>query len=142
MNRFVSLVLSAMAIFAGLVFIAGGIARLANKEGNNNSTVIATVVEISEEAEEKTTVKHAYVDYEVDGIKYEHVRAPEQYGGISTNDLSVGDTVEIPHQLVAAAENAKHSTTFVTLLVIGLGSVTVFLSSVTAYKMFKSMKAN
>ena len=137
MNRFLSLLLSATAIVAGLLFIAGGVVQLVNKE-TYDLTVPATVVEINEEIDSETNsvVNVAYVDFEVNGVKHEHVRAYEQYG-----NLSVGDTVEISYRSGVSAEAAEHSATFVTLLVMGLGAVTVVLSSITAHKVLKALKS-
>ena len=99
MKRFIPIIFSVLAVVFGVIFIISGIHTLSEKD-LYDSTVTATIVDIQEEWEYATTddevdrlVKTAYIDYEVNGVKYEHVLAPVQ-----SDNYKVGDSVDILYQ--------------------------------------------
>ena len=71
--------------------------NICHQRNQHHCQITATVVDIQQEWESSADpddpdrlVDTAYIDYEVDGKKYEHVLAPEQNG-----NMKVGDTVDI-----------------------------------------------
>ncbi len=84
------------AVVVGIIFVVSGISTIANKD-KYDTQITATVVDIQEEWETSADpdepdrlVNTAYIDYEVDGKKFEHVLAPEQ-----DDNMKIGDTVDI-----------------------------------------------
>ncbi|MBR1761923.1 MAG: hypothetical protein IJ731_00970 [Eubacterium sp.] len=96
MKKTVSIIMSFVAIVFGVVFAVSGIKTISEKD-LYDTQIKATVVDVQEEWESSADpdepdrlVNTAYIDYEVNGKKYEHVLAPEQ-----DDDLKIGDTVDI-----------------------------------------------
>lgn len=96
MKKTVSIIMSFAAIVFGVVFAVSGIKTISEKD-LYDTQIKATVVDVQEEWESSADpdepdrlVNTAYIDYEVNGKKYEHVLAPEQ-----DDDLKIGDTVDI-----------------------------------------------
>ncbi len=96
MKKTVSIIMSFAAIVFGVVFAISGIKTISEKD-LYDTQIKATVVDVQEEWESSADpdepdrlVNTAYIDYEVNGKKYEHVLAPEQ-----DDDLKLGDTVDI-----------------------------------------------
>ena len=98
MKKSINIIISIVAVIAGIVFIISGIHTYKNKD-LYDSTVTATVVEVVEDIDTSTdpenpeTTYTVYIDYEVDGTKYEHVESPE-----SDSTMKEGDTIEILYQ--------------------------------------------
>lgn len=97
MKRLLPVLFSILAVVAGVIFVISGISTLRNKD-LYDSSVTATVVDIEEDydysdPDNTTTTLTVYIDYEVDGKKYEHVECPE-----TTGSMSIGDKVEILYQ--------------------------------------------
>ncbi len=96
MKKILSIIMSIGFVVVGIIFVISGISTIANKD-KYDTQVTATVVDVQQEWETAADpdepdrlVNTAYIDYEVDGKKYEHVLAPEQ-----DDNLAIGDTVEI-----------------------------------------------
>ena len=96
MNRIISIVMSIAAVIFGVVFAVSGIKTVSEKD-LYDTQIKATVVDMQEEWESSadpdqpdSLVNTAYIDYEVNGKKYEHVLSPEQ-----DESLKIGDTVDI-----------------------------------------------
>lgn len=96
MNRIISIVMSIAAVIFGVVFAVSGIKTVSEKD-LYDTQIKATVVDVQEEWESSadpdqpdSLVNTAYIDYEVNGKKYEHVLSPEQ-----DESLKIGDTVDI-----------------------------------------------
>ena len=96
MNRIISIVMSIAAVVFGVVFAVSGIKTVSEKD-LYDTQIKATVVDMQEEWESSadpdqpdSLVNTAYIDYEVNGKKYEHVLSPEQ-----DESLKIGDTVDI-----------------------------------------------
>ena len=85
-----------LALVLGVIALVVGIHQNATKD-LYDSTVKATVVRVEEDIEidddVTRTVYTPYIDYEVDGKKYEEVVSPVQ-----DDSLKEGDTVEILYQ--------------------------------------------
>ena len=84
------------AVVFGIIFVISGIKTVSERD-LYDTQITATVVDVQEEWESSADpdepdrlVNTAYIDYEVNGTKYEHVLAPEQ-----DEDLKIGDTVDI-----------------------------------------------
>ncbi|MBR1530760.1 MAG: hypothetical protein IJ643_01735 [Eubacterium sp.] len=96
MKKTISIVMSVAAVVFGIVFAVSGIKTISEKD-LYDTQITATVVDVQEEWESSADpdepdrlVNTAYIDYEIDGKKYEHVPAPEQ-----DDNIKVGDTVDI-----------------------------------------------
>lgn len=96
MNRIISILMSIGAVVFGIIFVISGIKTVSERD-LYDTQITATVVDVQEEWENSADpdepdrlVNTAYIDYEVNGTKYEHVLAPEQ-----DEDLKIGDTVDI-----------------------------------------------
>lgn len=96
MNRIISILMSIGAVVFGIIFVISGIKTVSERD-LYDTQITATVVDVQEEWESSADpdepdrlVNTAYIDYEVNGTKYEHVFAPEQ-----DEDLKIGDTVDI-----------------------------------------------
>lgn len=66
-------------------------------------------------------VKNFYIDYEVNGKKYERILSPVQ-----NNDLKIGDTVEILYQSGNPKEVASPDIGSIAAIFIIVGSVVTF----------------
>ena len=139
MNQFRKFGLPLLAIVLGVVALIVGIRQNSTKL-LYDSTVKATIVDIEEswetdpdpDVDTERLVKTAYIDYAVNGTKYEHVLCPVQ-----DDNAKVGDTVEILYQSSnpekISAPNI--STTAVVFIIVGavvavgglLGLVFVFI---------------
>ena len=96
MNRIISILMSIGAVVFGIIFVISGIKTVSERD-LYDTQITATVVDVQEDWESSADpdepdrlVNTAYIDYEVNGTKYEHVLAPEQ-----DEDLKIGDTVDI-----------------------------------------------
>jgi len=96
MKKTISIIMSVAAVVFGVVFAVTGIKTISEKD-LYDTQITATVVDVQEEWESSADpdeadrlVNTAYIDYEIDGKKYEHVPAPEQ-----DDNIKVGDTVDI-----------------------------------------------
>ena len=116
------LALPALALVLGIIALVVGIHSNATKH-LYDSTVKATIVDIEEswetdpDTDSQKLVKTAYIDYTVDGQKYERVLSPVQDDG-----FKVGDTTEILYQSgnpekIAAPDMA---TTAVIFIIVGV----------------------
>jgi hypothetical protein len=96
MKRFIPIIFSVLAVVFGVIFIISGIHTLSEKD-LYDSTVTATIVDVEEHwednGEDSSLVTTYFIDYEIDGVKYEHVESPVQ-----SSNLGVGDTVDILYQ--------------------------------------------
>ena len=121
MKKFLPVILSILVVVFGIVFVVSGITTLKNKD-LYDSAVNATVVDIQEEwqtvGEDDQLVNVYYIDYEVDGVKYEHVECPESNG-----DMKVGDTVEILYQSKDPSKISGHNITSSGVIFIAVGAV-------------------
>ncbi|MBQ9599798.1 MAG: hypothetical protein IJR33_08345 [Clostridia bacterium] len=96
MKKTISIVMSVAAVVFGVVFAVSGINTISEKD-LYDTQITAEVVDVQEEWESSADpdeadrlVNTAYIDYEFDGKKHEHVPAPEQ-----DDNIKVGDTVDI-----------------------------------------------
>lgn len=139
MNKLISIILSVVAVIAGIAFVVVGIVQIANKD-KYDSTVTATIVDIQEEWETATDpddvdrlVKTAYIDYEINGVKYEHVLSPEQ-----DDNYKVGDTVEILYQSENPEKISSQNITMSAFIFIGLGLAVAVFGCVSTLKSLKA----
>ena len=120
MKKYTPIIFSVLAVVFGIVFIISGITTLKNKD-LYDSTVTATIVDIQEEwqtvGEDQQLETVYYIDYEVDGTKYEHVECPESNG-----KMKVGDTVEILYQSKDPSKISGHNITGNGILFIAFGA--------------------
>lgn len=96
MKKTISIVMSVAAVVFGIVFAVSGIKTISEKD-LYDTQITAAVVDVQEEWESSADpdeadrlVNTAYIDYEINGKKYEHVPAPEQ-----DDNIKVGDSVDI-----------------------------------------------
>ena len=96
MKKILPIIMSIGFVVVGIIFVVNGISTIANKD-KFDTQITATIVDIQQEWESSADpdepdhlVDVAYIDYEVDGKKYEHVLAPEQ-----KDNMKVGDTMDI-----------------------------------------------
>ncbi len=96
MKKTINIIMSVAAVVFGVVFAVTGIKTISEKD-LYDTQITATVVDVQEEWESSADpeepdrlVNNAYIDYEFDGKKYEHVPAPEQ-----DDNTKVGDSVDI-----------------------------------------------
>ena len=96
MKKTINIIMSVAAVVFGVVFAVTGIKTISEKD-LYDTQITATVVDVQEEWESSADpeepdrlVNTAYIDYEFDGKKYEHVPAPEQ-----DDNIKVGDSVDI-----------------------------------------------
>ncbi len=96
MKKTINIIMSVAAVVFGVVFAVTGIKTISEKD-LYDTQITATVVDVQEEWESSADpeepdrlVNNAYIDYEFDGKKYEHMPAPEQ-----DDNIKVGDTVDI-----------------------------------------------
>ncbi len=136
MKKILPVILSVVAVAIGIIFVGNGISTIANKD-KYDTQITAMVVDVQEEWEYATTedevdrlVNTAYIDYEFDGKKYEHVLAPEQ-----DDSLKVGDTVDILVQSgnpekISALNPAKGGAIFIVV-----GALLAIVGAFTAFRM-------
>ena len=137
MKKTIRLILSIVAVVLGIIFVVVGISTMANKD-KYDSTVTATVVDVVEEWETSADpdesdrlVKTSYIDYEVDGKKYEHVLAPEQ-----SDDYEVGTKVEILYQSQDPSKISAKDITKGAIIFIVLGALVAIAGCISAIRFF------
>ena len=137
MKKVLSIVFSLLAVVAGVIFVFSGVKTISEKD-LYDTTGTGTVVEITEEWETSADpdqpdqlVRTAYIDYEVDGQKYEHVLAPEQ-----DDSLEVGDTVEFLYQSKDPSKISGKNPTAGGAIFIGLGALVAIVGLVSAIRAF------
>ncbi len=121
MKKFAPILFSVFAVVFGIIFIISGITTLKNKD-LYDSTVTATIVDVQQEwqtvGEDEQLETIYYIDYEIDGTKYEHVECPE-----SSGNMKVGDTVEILYQSKDPSKISGHNITSSGIIFIAMGAV-------------------
>ena len=132
-------VIPILAVVFGIAFMVMGIVQYADR-GKYDSTAAARIVDITEEWEPAATeddtarlVKTAYIDYEVNGVKYEHVPAPVQ-----SDDYSVGDSIEIRYQSQNPEKITDMNVAKTSLIFAGMGAIATLVGIVIAIKAFKA----
>ncbi len=137
MEKFVQGIISVVAVVVGIVFAFNGINTIKNKDLYDKQ-ITATVVDVQEEwqtaadpEEPDELVKTAYIDYEFDGTKYEHVLAPEQ-----NDELKVGDTVEILVQSKNPEKISDLDPVKNGIIFIVIGALAAIIGLVSAIKLF------
>jgi len=134
MPKIVRLIIPVIAIVLGIVAVISGVRKLANKN-LYDSTVTATIVDIQEEwdhsGEDSTLIYHVYVDYEVDGVKYEHVESPE-----ADNTMRVGDKIDLLYQSKDPTELSGKNITGNSILIIAIGAVVAVGGIIAEIKAF------
>ena len=134
MQKIVRLIIPVIAIVLGIVAVISGVRKLANKD-LYDSTVTATIVDIQEEwdhsGEDSTLIYHVYVDYEVDGVKYEHVESPE-----ADNTMRVGDKIDLLYQSKDPTELSGKNITGNSVLIIAIGAVVAVGGIIAEIKAF------
>ena len=135
MKKFLPVVMSIAAVVIGIIFAVSGIKTIAEKD-LYDTEITATVVDVQEEWETSgdpddtgRLVRTAYIDYEVNGKKFEHVLAPEQ-----NNNIKTGDTVNILVQSgnpekISALNPAKGGAVF-----IAAGALAAVIGCVSAVR--------
>ncbi len=139
MNKLISIILSIAVVVGGIAFAIVGVVQLVNKD-KYDSTVKATIVDIEEEWQTATDpddidrlVKTAYIDYEVNGVKYEHVVSPVQ-----DDNYEVGDTVDILYQSQNPEKISGQNITSASIAFIGLGLLAAVIGCVMSIKSLKA----
>ena len=139
MNKLVSIIVSIAIVVGGIAFAVVGVVQFVNKD-KYDSTVTATIVDIEEEWQTATDpddidrlVKTAYIDYEVNGVKYEHVLSPVQ-----DDDYKVGDTVDILYQSANPEKISGRNITTASIAFIGLGLLAAVIGCVMTIKSLKA----
>lgn len=132
MKRFIPIIFSVLAVVFGVIFIISGIHTLSEKD-LYDSTVTATIVDVEEHWEEigedSSLVTTYYIDYEIDGVKYEHVESPVQSG-----NLEVGDTVDLLYQSKNPEKiSARNISTGATIFIV-VGSLVAIGGCVSAVR--------
>lgn len=137
MKKTLNILLSIGAVVVGIIFVITGIHQLTTKD-LYDSTATATIVDIQEEWQSAADpedpdelVKTAYIDYEVDGTKYEHVLAPQQ-----NDNYKVGDTVEILYQSKDPSKYSSKEIGKSAAIFIGLGAIVAIVGLGTAVRLF------
>ena len=138
MNRIMNRIIPVLAVIFGIAFMVMGIVQYANRD-KYDSTVTAKIVDITEEWETDATedgvdrlVKTAYIDYEVNGVKYEHVLAPVQ-----NDNYAVGDSIEIRYQSQNPEKISDMNVAKTSLIFAGMGAIATLVGIVMAIKAFK-----
>lgn len=135
MKKPLNILFPIFAVILGIVFVVSGIHKLATKD-LYDSTVTATVVDIQEEwdtsADDNSpqTTTHVYIDYEVDGKKYEHVESPEQNG-----NMKIGDTVEILYQSKDPSKISTKDISKVSAIFIAAGALVAVIGGISTVRM-------
>ncbi len=139
MNKLISIILSIAVVVVGIAFAIVGVVQFTNKD-KYDSTVKATIVDIEEEWQAATDpddidgfVKTAYIDYEVNGVKYEHVVSPVQ-----DDNYEVGDTVDILYQSQNPEEISGQNITSASIAFIGFGLLSAVIGCVMTIKSLKA----
>ena len=135
MKKILPIIISVVAIIFGIVAIVNGVKTISERD-LYDSTVTATVVDVQEEidssdpenAQTNTTV---YIDYEIDGTKYEHVEAPEYDSG-----MQVGDTMEILYQSKNPEKISGQNPSKNGIIFCALGAVFAIVGCVSAIRSF------
>lgn len=128
MNRIFRLLFPLFAIALGIIALVIGIHTRSTMHLYDTSAK-ATVVDIEESWETdadggNTLVKTPYIDYEVNGTKFQHVLSPVQ-----EDRLEIGDTVDILYQSsnpekIAAPDIGTSSVIFIIVgIVVTLGAL-------------------
>jgi hypothetical protein len=137
MKKLLPIIISIGVVVFGIGFAISGISTIANKD-KFDTQITATVVDVQEEWEVSgdpdqpdRLVHTAYIDYEVDGKKYEHVLAPEQ-----DDNLKVGDTVEILAQSQNPEKISALNPTKGGIIYIVFGAVAAVAGCVSTIKAF------
>lgn len=137
MKKILPIIMSIGFVAVGIIFAVSGISTIANKD-KFDTQITATVVDIQEEWESAADpdepdrlVSTAYIDYEVDGKRFEHVLSPEQ-----SDEMKVGDTVDILVQSqnpekISSLDPAKGGAIF-----IALGAVAALGGCISAIRAF------
>ena len=132
MKKTFSIFMSVIIAITGVVMIISGINTIKNKD-LYDSTVKATVVDIQEEyendGEDSHLVRTAYVDYEINGVKYEHIESPEQ-----SDDLKIGDSVEFLYQSKDPSQIAAKDMTKGAVIFIIVGVIAIIAGLITAIR--------
>ena len=68
--------------------------------------------------EDSNLVRTVYIDYEIDGVKYEHIESPEQ-----NNNMKVGDTVDILYQSKDPSKISGQNITKNSVMFIIIGAI-------------------
>lgn len=139
MNKLISIILSIAVVVGGIAFAIVGVVQLVNKD-KYDSTVTATIVDIQEEWETAADpdgvdrlVKTAYIDYEINGVKYEHILCPVQ-----NDNYSVGDTVDILYQSQNPEKISGQNITSTSFAFIGCGLLAAVIGCVMSVKSLKA----
>lgn len=133
MSKLARIITSVLIVVFGLVFIISGIHSIATKD-LYDSTVTATVVDIQEEwdysdPDESRLETTVYVDYEIDGVKYEHVESPTQNG-----NMQIGDTVELLYQSQDPSQISSQNITGGAAIFIAVGAIVVIGGCFATFK--------
>lgn len=122
MEKLKKIIFSVIAVVIGIALIAYGIYSLSTKH-LYDSSVTATIVDVEESWESDGDgsdhlVKTFYIDYEINGVKYEHVESP-----VSENSMKVGDTVEILYQSKNPEKISEKDISKTAAIIIGVGAL-------------------
>lgn len=136
MKKIVRILVSLGVMVLGVVLVVSGINKIRTKN-LYDSTVTATVSEVVEELNDTdidnpTTDTVVYIDYEVDGKKYEHVEAPEFSGNIKE-----GDKMEILYQSKDPSKISGKNITRTAVIFIAVGSVATLGGAVLTIRAIK-----
>ena len=137
MKRFAPILFSSAAVVFGIIFVVVGIRTLATKD-LYDSNVTATIVDIEEEWQTATDPdeadhleKTAYVDYEINGQKYEHVLSPVQ-----DDNFNVGDTVELLYQSKDPTKISGQNITSGGIAFIAVGAIVAVGGCISTLRIF------
>ncbi|MBE6720616.1 MAG: hypothetical protein E7571_08215 [Ruminococcaceae bacterium] len=136
MKKSLNVIFPIIAVIAGIIFIISGIHTYKNKD-LYDSTVTATVVEVVEDIDTVTdpenpeTTYTVYIDYEVDGTKYEHVESPE-----SDSTMKEGDTIEILYQSKDPSKITAKNVGKTSLIFIVLGAIVAIGGGFSVFRAF------
>lgn len=134
MQKIVRLIIPIFAIIMGIIAIVSGVHKMATKD-LYDSTVTATVVDVQKEwdntGEDSELVYHVYIDYEVDGVKYEHVESPE-----SDSTMQVGDTIELLYQSKDPTKISGKNITGNSVIMIVVGAIVAIGGIIAEIKAF------
>jgi len=138
MNSIMNKLIPVLAVILGIAFMVVGFVQYANRD-KYDTTVTAKIVDITEEWETATAedemdrlVKTAYIDYEVNGVKYEHVLAPVQ-----SDSYSVGDSIEILCQSKNPEKISDVNVAKTSLIFVGMGAIATLVGVIMTIKAFK-----
>lgn len=137
MKKLLPIIISVVAAVFGVVFVIVGITTIATKD-LYDTKVTATVVEVTEElvvatAEDEADhiEKTAFIDYEVNGQKFEHVVSPVQ-----NDSLKTGDTVGILCQSKDPSKISGPNPAAAGVIFIVLGAIVAICGCFTAVRKF------